>query len=768
MSLGKGAVLALLLASRAALAQDAADAGEPVDAGEAVGAGEATPSPADVVDAGSVSVTVPVATAAALVDAGVSEATALEGEAFFQEMLSVESQLQEMVVSSTRTATRASQVPAVVTVVTADEIQSRALVDLAGVLRTVPGFYDVHDLVTHNIGVRGVSGGLRASGNVIKLMIDGVAVDYRPTTGNFFGPELIPIEIVERVEIIRGPASALYGANAFLGVVNVITKKGTSLSPQVSVRGVVVRDKPGVQGTAVVAAHVGDLDVLVAGHLGYLDRSGLALPKDSPNLTRTVWPPTPFPFAERGNSQGDLSRPSSVFAKVGLTDKLGGRLTLLSSWQHLDSVAEFGDVGTLFHGSRVQLENRNYQLMYELPKWERVGVTVAVQHFTASPGPDAVHHIGLSDTLLLPRNGVTGWGGSAEGQFQLHDRFRLVVGVDAVREDHLQPTYDRLQTQDSVGASGNVIRQKGDLIPGVEAGTRRLFFNVGALVQAQLSLGEAWTLTAGGRGDFHNIYGINPTGRAAIVFAPPQQPFSAKLLYGSSYKAPSATQLFTHPMGGGDLKGNVSLKSQHAHTVELAGGYQLPGDWGDITINGFVTSVLGRVEFLRLGNFAVAHNNTDEWVAGGELDARLRPHPRLQLRLAVGYAGTVARSPPIIITGAPELSFPLFPPIQAHLIGTFLLPFANLRLSAEVSLIGARSASQSNALTAGKDYQYEPYVQTAAVLALPPTKLWGDRDTSASFRVENLLGWQYADPGFNGVDVPAQGRTFFLQVSQSF
>ena len=77
---------------------------------------------------------------------------------------------------------------------------------MADVLRTVPGFYDVYDLVSHDVGVLGINGG----GSVLKVVIDGQPVPFHPNTGSFFGQELVPIEAVDRVEIIRGPASALY------------------------------------------------------------------------------------------------------------------------------------------------------------------------------------------------------------------------------------------------------------------------------------------------------------------------------------------------------------------------------------------------------------------------------------------------------------------------------------------------------------------------------------------------------------------------------
>src|SRR5687768_10973816 len=65
------------------------------------------------------------------------------------------SQLDEAVSLSTKTAQRAAQTPAVVTVISSAEIRARGYSNLAEALRAVPGFYDVYDLVSHNVGVRG-------------------------------------------------------------------------------------------------------------------------------------------------------------------------------------------------------------------------------------------------------------------------------------------------------------------------------------------------------------------------------------------------------------------------------------------------------------------------------------------------------------------------------------------------------------------------------------------------------------------------------------
>jgi iron complex outermembrane receptor protein len=147
----------------------------------------------------------------------------------------------------------------------------------------MPGFYDVYDLVRHNFGIRGINGGMGASGNVIKLMIDGQPVDFRPTTGNYFGEELIPLQAVERVEIIRGPASALYGANAFLGVINVITRSGKTVSGmRLSATGVSAGGYLGGGAGLLVGASGSGVDVMAAASsLAARSRAGASAPGGS-------------------------------------------------------------------------------------------------------------------------------------------------------------------------------------------------------------------------------------------------------------------------------------------------------------------------------------------------------------------------------------------------------------------------------------------------------------------------------------------------------
>src|SRR5204862_7851421 len=121
--------------------------------------------------------------------------------------------------------------PAIISVYTQREIRRWGYQTVAEVLAHALGFYVTDDHILPNVGVRGVTGGLGAESGVIKVMIDGRSVAYRTTSGNWLGVELIPLESIAQIEIIRGPASALYGADAFLGVVNIITLRPDELRP---------------------------------------------------------------------------------------------------------------------------------------------------------------------------------------------------------------------------------------------------------------------------------------------------------------------------------------------------------------------------------------------------------------------------------------------------------------------------------------------------------------------------------------------------------
>lgn len=125
---------------------------------------------------------------------------------------------------------KASDVPSSVTVVTAEQIQEYAYRTLADVLRSVRGIYVINDRNYTYVGVRGFSrpGDVNAR---ILFLLDGHRVNENIFDGAYVGREFaVDVDLIERVEVTRGPSSSVYGAGAFVAVVNVITKRGRDLS----------------------------------------------------------------------------------------------------------------------------------------------------------------------------------------------------------------------------------------------------------------------------------------------------------------------------------------------------------------------------------------------------------------------------------------------------------------------------------------------------------------------------------------------------------
>ncbi|HZX97732.1 MAG TPA: TonB-dependent receptor plug domain-containing protein, partial [Myxococcales bacterium] len=165
-----------------------------------------------------------------------------------------------------------------VELVTRDDISRRGYQSIGELLSGALGVYTIDDMVNPSVGVRGISGGLRAGSRLIKVMINGTAVNYRPDLTAFLGPEFIPMEAVDRVEIAKGPLSALYGANAFIAVVNVITRTPTpGVNAELAARGYDVRGHGGGAGSGMVGFSGEGHSLVGAYSSAQIDRSGVQM-----------------------------------------------------------------------------------------------------------------------------------------------------------------------------------------------------------------------------------------------------------------------------------------------------------------------------------------------------------------------------------------------------------------------------------------------------------------------------------------------------------
>jgi iron complex outermembrane recepter protein len=135
----------------------------------------------------------------------------------------------ESVYGASKFLQKASDAPASVTVVTAEQIQKYGFRTLADLLKTVRGFYVINDRNYSYVGVRGLS--LPSDYNArILFLLDGHRVNDNIFDGAYVGTEFpVDIDLIDRVEIIRGPNSSVYGTGAFAALINVISKRGRDL-----------------------------------------------------------------------------------------------------------------------------------------------------------------------------------------------------------------------------------------------------------------------------------------------------------------------------------------------------------------------------------------------------------------------------------------------------------------------------------------------------------------------------------------------------------
>lgn len=147
--------------------------------------------------------------------------------------MDIDSAFGELLNTKVSTAARFEQniheAPASVTIITSEEIARYGYQTLSGILSSVRSFYFRNDMNYVYSGLRGYE--LPSSyNNKILLLLDGHVLNDNIYNAAYFGHEFaLDLSSIDRIEVVRGPGSSLYGAGAMLGVINVITKKGKTI-----------------------------------------------------------------------------------------------------------------------------------------------------------------------------------------------------------------------------------------------------------------------------------------------------------------------------------------------------------------------------------------------------------------------------------------------------------------------------------------------------------------------------------------------------------
>ncbi|MBN1945397.1 MAG: TonB-dependent receptor [Bradymonadales bacterium] len=200
-----------------------------------------------------------------------------------------ELEARDRVISASRTVTTIQEVPAIVTVITAAEIEDRGFRTINEILQTIPGFEgdrsEGHDWMVEPFA--------RGNPRTLLILVNGINV-VDPLRNNLVLDRKIPLEIVERIEVTSGPGGVLWGSNALLGVVNITTKTGQDHSGvQLRVGG---GHGPGEMAAVEVNASYGQElieDLFLFANLNFYSSQGAELTPDSQKVVGVLPDPDP-------------------------------------------------------------------------------------------------------------------------------------------------------------------------------------------------------------------------------------------------------------------------------------------------------------------------------------------------------------------------------------------------------------------------------------------------------------------------------------------
>lgn len=690
------------------------------------------------------------------------------------DLFKLEAALNETVVTASggRSEEKSLAAAEVVTV-TQEEIRIHGWRSLAEVLANVPGLYVIDDLVLPSVSVRGVSGGLNAGTRIVKVMIDGTVVDFRPDLTAFLGSEFIPIEVVERVEIAKGPLSALYGANAFLATVNIITRRGPEgVSGGFGQRVSLLRSRGSLGASAIISYRSEHFYAMAAVSGDRNDRSGLSLQATHP----TADPQSSLFTRESAN---DIASPISAYLQLGGESERLGRISFQAGLQRLNSAGEFRINSLLGQGSNIAYINLWNALRYD-KQWSKFDLSASAGY--AYGTADGEHRLGLTGNprySFRPNVDYHAVNGSVAGSYSPFGELlsiRLGVDVEYVRAQSLYYTQTFLASENR--------RQPGDQVDLIDnpEEAQQSSYDVGAFLHlnsAPIRRLPGLRLTADGRIDKIAIgaaeYDPQFSFRAAVAYRFTPR-FTAKIFTGRAFQTPSLNLLHGRPGFGSryNIVGNLvasgvsRLQPQTVDTVETAFS---AGLFGHLLLDGgvYLQSLDKKIEFQQTGADFVATNQGRSISLGFELSTKFTYG-----RYAVGGWGTYVHTLSGGTTGSGSTTVQNPPPLFPSGMGVFSfdldVPEIYLHFNVQGRVVGPRGSSQSNtALNNNVPYTLPTY--GTADITISTTKLQptgSNSDLLFLISLRNLADQRFSDPGFGGYDMPTLGRTLYFEARQIF
>jgi outer membrane receptor protein involved in Fe transport len=426
------------------------------------------------------------------------------------------------------------EAPASITIVTDEDIRRYGHRQLKDVVNSVRGFYTYSDRNYEFIGVRGFAR-LGDYGNRVLQLIDGHTNNENIYGSFFLGQDFgVDMDLVKKIEFIRGPGSALYGSNALFGTVNVITRDGRDVG---GLSATVEAGSLNTRGGAITYGneYENGLDLLVSASVLNSGGADLFFPEFSNPAVSDGW---------ARDADGEKARKFLLKATFGEVSLLGNFV-----WRETHSPT--AAYGTIFNDNRFRSID---QRAFAEVKWERS--LDDDQHLKTRLYYDHYRYEGYYPydypPVTMNRDDVSGqWAG---GEATYDRRFasnRILVGGEIVhhieadqRNYDEDPLYVYLDDHRSFTSGSLYGQDEWDIAP--------------------------WLRFSGGlRYDKYSTFGSHVSPKAGLILRP-LRGNTIKLLYGQAFRAPNVFEMFCYTnMAPSLYMDNPELKPETIHTYEL-------------------------------------------------------------------------------------------------------------------------------------------------------------------------------------------------------
>lgn len=606
-----------------------------------------------------------------------------------------------------------SEAPAAISIVTAEEIQRYGYRTLSEILRSVRGIFTTYDRNYSYIGVRGFNRPGDYDTRIL-LLLDGHRLNDNIYDQAAIGTEAVfDVETIERVEVIRGPSSSLYGTNAFLAVINVITRSGRDLKSR-EVSGSGGSFSTG-QARAAYGARLGNgLEMYLSGALSDSGGQDLFYPEYDSPATNDGW---------ARDADGDRFR--RAFAKF----EWGGA-RVIAGYSNRDKHVPTASYGTVFNDARERTSDERafVDLRYE----REIGPT---SRLVAAGSYDGYWYKGdYPYAASYSKDYGTGewWTGEVQSISTRFERHKVIGGAEI--------RYSSRQDQGFY-----------DAVPYLLYLDDRRQSSIWALyLQDEMRIRDGLIVNVGVRHDDYDTFGGTTNPRVGVIYSVGEAS-TFKLLYGRAFRAPNVYELY-YQDGGVSQKANPGLRPETIRTLEIAADHTFGGRLrGTASVYRYGISDLITLETDPMDGLEVYNNLERARAEGVELEIEGDFHRFLEGRVSYALQRSQDASTGDTITNSPR-----------HLAKINLaVPFLAEKLVAALEM---QYTSSRETLSGGRAGGFG--VANLTLLS----RAW-KKGPSLSLSIYNVLDKRYADPG--GTEhvqaaIPQDGRSLRAQVKYEF